>query len=135
MAQVSKTVCQEISDLREGQLLALCWRPDVGAVIYFLSGAASVEVSVENAPGERSAGAAEGARGWGWERRHCRAVGFGVLAACPDRDPQIRQGKIPAPTEKRGKSEGSEETMSGAMLEPGPWRGDAPRWFEFAGLF
>lgn len=42
VAQVSKPVCQEISDLREGQLLALCRQPGVGAVIYLLFGAASV---------------------------------------------------------------------------------------------
>ncbi|XP_062363317.1 collagen alpha-1(I) chain-like [Cinclus cinclus] len=38
-------MCQEISDLREGQLLALCWQPGVGAVIYLFFGAASVEAA------------------------------------------------------------------------------------------
>lgn len=52
-------MCQEISDLHEGQLLALCQQPGVGAVIYLLFGAASAEVSMENTPGEQSAGAAE----------------------------------------------------------------------------
>lgn len=100
-------MCQEISDLQEGQLLALCRQPGVGAVIYLLFGAASVEVSMENAPGEQSAGAAEpGFSARNWEKRHFRAAGFGVLAACPYRDPQIPWGcqwKIPAPTGKRGK--------------------------------
>lgn len=71
VVQVSKTMCQEISDLREGQLLALCRQPGVGAVIYLLFGAASVEVSMENTPWRaicQHRRARVGEERGGWER-------------------------------------------------------------------
>lgn len=76
-------MCQEISDLHEGQSLALCRQPGVRALIDLLFGAASIEVSMENTPGEQSAGAAEQRRARSWERRHFRAAGFGVVTVCP----------------------------------------------------
>lgn len=81
MAQVSKTMCQEISDLREGQLLALCRQPGVGAVIYLLFGAVSVEVSMENAPWRAICQHCRARVGEELEKRGLRVAGFSVLCA------------------------------------------------------
>lgn len=112
-------MCQEISDLREGQLLALCRQPGVGAVIYLLYGAASVEVSMENTPGEQSAGAAEHTRASSWERRHFRVAGFGVLAACLYQDPPNPPGWLaqePSTYREARKKLGSEKMKRSAEV-------------------
>lgn len=93
-------MCQEISDLREGQLLALCRQPGVGAVIYLLFGAASVEVSMENAL-ESNLPALQSSCGRGAGKEGLEGGRF-QRVVCPCQDPQIPQDgqcESPAPTE------------------------------------
>lgn len=115
-------MCQEISDLRKGELLALCRQPGVGAVICLLRGAASAEVSMENTPGEQSAGTA------GKELReealpHGRFQPARCMSTLRPPKPLGVQCKSPAPTEKLGSEKMAHSAQClglspGRMLEP-----------------
>lgn len=78
-------MCQEISDLREGQLLALCRQPGVGLLFTCYLVLPVLRYPWKARPGEQSASTAEllGARSW--EAGKEGLEGFGMSA----------RGKIP----------------------------------------